>query len=293
MKKIISLCLVGLLLSFTVVLLAKPDIMRYTGCGIVKKAFMKEMGKAFMKKYGTKVLITGGGATKGVRHAAAQKVDFGGGCRHKLNVAEEKMALKHRVAWDALVAIVHPSNPVKNLSLKQLKDILTGRIKNWKEVGGNDEKIQVMARVGKISGVGLMARELIFKNAKQDFVKTAKIFPSSGPLEKGVERFKNAIGVTGISSGRKRKVNFLTLNNIKPSYNNIKTGKYPLFRPLYLFTHGKPTGKVKQFIDFVLSAEGQAVIKSQKTVTLADGKGLLAPYSKKMKRLGVSAKLWK
>ena len=264
----------------------------YIGCGVTKKAFMKEIAAAYKKETGIQILISGGGATRGIHFVSREKVDLGGACRHKLSSSAEQKAYPNIVAWDALVAIVHPSNPINQLKTTELKDILTGKITNWKEVGGADTAIQVVSRVGKNSGVGRMARELIFASAEQEYTDRAKVYPSSGPLEKAIERNPYAIGISGISSARKRQVKQLSLDGASTDYHSISSGAYPLIRPLYLFTVGKPKGKVKHFIDFVKGPKGQKVIKDQGTVNLEDGKDLIKIYRSKMKYLNLDDSLW-
>lgn len=268
------------------------EILSWTGCGISKKAYIKQMAKAFEKKTGLRVNVTGGGATKGIRFAAAGKADVGGGCRHKIDHEAEKNAQGTIVAWDALVVIVHKKNPITNISSKRLKLVLTGKIKNWKKLGGKNAGIDVLARDGKNSGVGRMARELIFNAPDLNYTPDAINFPSSGPLERSVEKNINAIAITGISSGRKRKVKFLKIDGRAPTYDNIASGRYPFFRPLYLYTSTNPGKNAKNFIAFASSAEGQKIIKEQKTVNVEDAKkgGLYEKYDKKMKKVG--AKDW-
>lgn len=264
----------------------------WSGCGITRLAFVDEMAKAYEESTGVKVNVSGGGATKGVRGADAGTIDVGGSCRHRIEGPEEDAAFGTRVAWDGLVAIVHPSNPVSNLSEQQLRGILLGEIKNWNEVGGIDAPIAVLARNGKISGVGRMVRELIFGDPTTDFTPDALIYSSSSPLEKDVEKVETAIGMTGVSSARKRQVKILSLNGMAPDYQNIASGAYPYFRPLYLFTNGVPSGEAKGFVDFALSPAGQAVIKSQGTVNLADGANLEPRYAERMRKLGVPEDIW-
>lgn len=265
----------------------------YSGCGITRVAFMEELATAYNRETEVTVNISGGGATKGIRGAAAGSIDMGGGCRHKLAGPEERQAYLNMVAWDALAAIVHPSNPVAGLSARQLRSILVGEITNWREVGGADAPITVLARTGKISGVGRMARELIFGDPAVDYAPSALIYPSSGPLEQAVETMETAIGVTGVSSARKREVKILSISGVYPDYENIANGNYPFFRPLYLYTQGPPTGKTKAFIDFAVSPVGQSVIKAQGTVTLEDGSALLPLYERRMQELGVAGELWR
>lgn len=240
----------------------------WVGCGISKKAYMQEIAALYEKKTGIHIDIAGGGATKGIREISANQVDIGGSCRFRLpNNSEENDAVMVPVAWDALVIIAHPDNPVDNLTLDQLRLIYTGRITNWNTLGGPDAPIRLFARQGNLSGVGYKLRELVFANPGQAFAAT-DIFPSSGPLEQGVEADVHALGVTGISSARKRKVKLLQLEGKEPTYENIRDGEYLLYRPLYLAYNrdGTNVEEVKKFIQFVHGHEGQAVLRNNGTV---------------------------
>ncbi|WP_419621835.1 hypothetical protein [Thiolapillus sp.] len=95
--------------------------------------------------------------------------------------------------------------------------------RNWEELGGNDAPIELLVRKGKISGVGLTLRQLVWGNPDQEFKGTAE-FPSSGPLEKAVVKNPNTIGISGISSASKRDVKLLALEGKVPNYENIKSG---------------------------------------------------------------------
>lgn len=262
------------------------ETLKYSGCGIVKKAFMAEMAEAFTKKYGIPVDIKGGGAMLGIRNAAAGITHVGGSCRPELNFKEEKGAKRHHVGWDAIVAIVHRRNPVNAISFAQLEAVVSGQITDWRDLGGPEHTpIEFFARDGKLSGVGHMARMLIFFEPDQAFA-AKKRFKSSGPLESALENDAGlwAIGLSGVSSAKRRKVKMLTLDGIYPSKENIMAGKYPaLYRPLYLFTKGEPQGLAKKFIDFALSDEGQAVIAKAGTVNLKEGgEGLWNKYRMEM-----------
>jgi phosphate transport system substrate-binding protein len=281
MKKIVLLAVAFLFGSTTV---HAETTLKWVGCGIIKKAFMAAMADAYHKKSGVKIVLEGGGATRGVRDVSAGKADIGGTCRHKIPAPEEANAKLVPVGWDGIVVITHPSNPVKNMTSEQLKGVLEGKITKWSEVGGPDAPIKLAVRKGKISGVGRMIRELLFFDPEKDFSKSATVLKSSGPIEKFVESDPLALAVTGISSGRKRKVNFLKMDGIDPSYENISKGTYPLHRPLYVVIHKKPSKDVISFIKFATSAEGQEVVKSQKTVTLRDGNQLWKSYREKMKK---------
>jgi len=265
----------------------------YSGCGITKKAFMAELASAFEGDTGITVHVAGGGATKGIVNAAAATTDLGGGCRHKLTGPDEAAARQHHVAWDALVVIVHPDNPLNTLSSSQLRQVLTGQVTRWSELGLNSaEEILVGTRNGKISGVGRMVRELIFGDLAADYVASSLVFPSSGPLEQAIESTPQMIAVTGISSAKKRQVKVLPIDGVEPSYVNIANGTYPYFRPLFLYTHTDPGPEALQFIHFARSAEGQEIIRGQGTVNLEDGDMLRHRYQQQMESLGLPTELW-
>jgi phosphate transport system substrate-binding protein len=157
---------------------------------------------------------------------------------------------------------------------------MLGKITNWKELGGEDAEIILgyrdQAGAGKYSGVGYMSRRLMFNDPNINFTEEGKIltYPSSGPLEKAIVETPNMIGITGVSSAKKRDVKILKLDGLEASKENIASGEYPLFRPLYLVTRGEPDGLSKEFIDWILSEEGQEVVSQAGTVNLIEGKSL-------------------
>ncbi len=263
--------------------------LKWVGCGVSKKAFMSALVSAYEKKSGIKIQLEGGGATRGIVDVVEGKADMGGTCRHVLPRPEERGVKLVPVGWDALVVLVHPSNTVRNLSLDQLKDIYTGKITNWKQVGGAERKILVVARSGRISGVGRMFRELVFKNPDQDFTPHAKIVEESAGVEQDVEKEPGAIAVSGVCSAQKRAVKLVQVNGKAPTHENIEDGSYLLYRPLYLVTKLQPPDEVQKFVAFALSDEGQAVIAGEGTVNLKEGARLWALYSREMKEAGVIA----
>lgn len=285
------LALAGLALTaflFAAVPTAQAAELSWTGCGITKKAFMQEIAKAYEAKTGTAIKLSGGGATKGIRSAAAGSSDLGGTCRHWLTDdtdafhPEEANANLTQVAWDALVAIVNPANPVTNISMTDLKKIFDGEITNWKDLGGPDKRIVLVTREGEgTSGVGHMFLLLAYNDRNYDFKARSLKVSATGPLEEKVEQTEMALGMDGISSAKKRAVKFLTLDGIEPSKENIANGTYTLFRPLYIASNKNTSEEVKKFLDFILSDEGQAIISAQGTVNLAEGKTLEPLWQKR------------
>lgn len=272
---------------------AIAEELTWTGCGITKKAFMAEIAKAYETKTGTKITLSGGGATKGIRSASAGSSDMGGTCRpwlfDSLGVkhSEEANAVLTQVAWDAIVVIVNPDNPVDNISLADLKNIYDGKITNWKDLGGPDKRIILVTREGKSSGVGYMFRQLVYQDPGVEFKARSLKEKSTGPVEKKVESAEAALAVDGISSARKKNLKFLSLDGVAPTKENIEAGKYPLFRPLYIATNKNAKDETKKVLDFMLSDEGQAIISAQGTVNMAEGAGLTPLWQAKKAGMGL------
>ena len=258
---------------------AKDDVLTWGGCGITKKAFMAELAKAYEQKTGVKIVLQGGGATRGIRETTNMHLDLGGSCR--MNLPEEDRtefhANLHPVAWDALVLITNKQNPIKNLNADQVRDIYLGKITDWRQVGGAPGRIHLYVRRGKISGVGYTIRQYLFKDSNIDFVtKSEYVKPSSGPLEKAVEKDANALAITGVSSARKRNVKIINMDNKSPTYDNVMHGKYVLYRPLYLVTTPSPSPRVKDFVAFATSKEGRDIIRANGTVPYRDAPNLMS-----------------
>ena len=270
--------LVVLLMLCTQIATAKQTL-TWAGCGITKKAFMAELAKAYEKKTGIKILLEGGGATRGIRDTVSRRVDIGGSCRMTLPSEDrtELYAQLHPVAWDALAVIAHKSNPINNLTSAQIRDVYSGKITNWNQLGASSAPIHLYIRRGKISGVGYAIRQYIFKDSSKDFVTKAKyIMRSSGPLEKAIENDPYALGITGVSSARKRHVKILSIDGKSPTYENVKDGKYVLYRPLYLVTNPGPSQAVKDFVAFAMSKAGRAIMRHNGTVPYQDAPNLMS-----------------
>lgn len=292
-----------LLPGILAIILTKPspghtEGLTWKGCGITKIAFMSEIATAFEKKTGTAIQLNGGGASKGIRAASANTTNIGGTCRHHLKnasgnpIPEEQNANLIQVAWDALVVIVHPDNPVDNISMQQLQDIFDGKISSWSQLGGPNKPIVLVTRDGLDSGVGHMFRLLVFNDPKKVFKSRSLKLKSTGPVERKVEKTPMALAMDGISSARKRKLKFLSINGIFPNKDNIAQGLYPLFRPLYLAINRHNAGaRTLKVIDFVLSHQGQKIISQQQTVNLAEGFALNKLWAEKTKDMGLSGQL--
>jgi len=258
---------------------ASAKTLEWGGCGITKKAFMFALADAFKERTGIQIDIHGGGATYGIRGVSSGKLDLGGSCRPAMAGDDREDVRMVQVAWDALVVIVNPDNPVDNISSEELRKVFKGEISNWKQLGGRDRFIIVGYRSPPLSGVGYSFRELGFRKTTGagDFTHGLARH-SSGPVEVAVEHVPDAIAVTGVSSARKRNVKIIGVDGISPSPKNVASGKYPLYRPLYLTVPRHPSPAVQKFVDFALSDAGQRIIADQDTVNLQMGKGLHNPW---------------
>lgn len=262
--------------SYATVANITPGI-TWAGCGVTKKAFMNELARAYETKTGVKIALEGGGATRGIRDAAKNKIDIGGSCRMSLPEEDrsELYANMHPVAWDALAIIANKKNPVADLTTNQIKAMLMGEITNWKQVGGPDATIHMYVRRGNLSGVGYAIRQYLFKDGSIEF-KTKYVVNSSGPLEQAVEEDELAIGITGVSSARKRNVKILGFDGKTPTYENVRDGLYGLYRPLYIVTGPTPNQHVKDFLRFVSSEDGRKILRANQTVPYQDAPRLMA-----------------
>jgi len=258
-------------------MLSSKDGIIWGGCGITKKAFMTELAKAYTDMSGVNIILQGGGATKGIRGVASGSLHLGGACRTSMEFnSKERYVKQHPVAWDAIVFIVNKDNPLDNITLQEVRDIYNGKITNWRQLGGANRRIDLYARKSEISGVGQTLRELIFNDPDKTFYKGTHIVKSSGPAEKAVVRSISAFTATGVSSAKRRDVKMLKVEGKEPSYDNIKTGKYILYRPLYLVTKMMEKNKmVLDFLEFAQSKKGMSIIRKAGTVPFREAIHLL------------------
>lgn len=179
----------------------------------------------------------------------------------KVRLQEAKKNAKEVViAYDALAVVVHPSNKVDNLTREQLEGIFTGKIKNWKEVGGADMKI-VAYFAARLSTVHTsFSRKCVLKN--KNYMNVILSMPTTGAIIQSVSQTKGAIGYVGLAYVNK-DVKALHVSYdagksfVEPSFANAKNKTYPIVRPLFYYYEAKTEGRVKPFIDYVLSARGQ------------------------------------
>jgi phosphate transport system substrate-binding protein len=228
--------------------------------------------EAFMKANpGTKISLSGGGSGDGIKALIDGGTDIATSSR-QIKPAEVELAtakgvnpVETRVAIDAIVPIVHPGNPVNDLSLDQLSQIYQGKITNWTEVGGRDLQIVAISRDSS-SGTFEAWGELILKGAK--VTPRAQLQASNGAIVQAVSKNRYALGYIGLGYLDK-SVKALSVNGIRASEKTASTKAYPVSRGLYMFTNGEPKGETARYIRFVLSPAGQALVKREGFVPLS------------------------
>lgn len=214
------------------------------------------------------VSVTGGGSGVGISALLAGTTDIAQTSRkikfdEKQKLQESgKTAKEVIIAYDALAVVVNPSNRVTNLTREQLERIFTGKIKNWKEVGGKDLKIVPYAREAS-SGTYEFFRERVLKN--KNYMNGIMSMPATGAIVQSVSQTKGAIGYVGFAylSNEVKAIHIsydAGKTYTEPSVTNAKNKTYPIVRPLYYYYEIKSEAKVKPFINYVLSKEGQAIV---------------------------------
>jgi phosphate transport system substrate-binding protein len=221
----------------------------------------------FMKKNpGTSLQVTGGGSGTGVAALVNGTTDIAMSSRAIKDAEKQQVQSRHKaeareiaVAKDGVTFYVHESNPLNALTQEQLKGIYLGDISNWKDVGGADAPIVIYSRENS-SGTYVFVKDHVLGG--EDFAANALTLPGTAAVVNAVSKEKNGIGYGGAAyaKGIKELKVKAGAEEIAPSQENIQSGKYPLSRNLFFYVRGEPSGAVKQFIDFALSAEGQQIV---------------------------------
>jgi len=277
MKTTKTIALFAVILIATVAFKLADVNIKIKGSDTVLPLSQKE-AETFMKKNPTaKITVIGGGSGVGIAAFLDGTTDIAMSSR-KMKMSE-KMKLQDAgkaykeviVANDALSVIVNPSNKISQLTREQIEGIFTGKITNWKDVGGDDEKIIAYSRESS-SGTYEFFKEHVLNN--KNYGSTVLNMPATGAIVQSVSQTKGAIGYIGLAYMEK------TVKDIKVSYDkgktyveatvvNAKNKTYPITRPLYYYYLTKDESKVKLFVDYVLSEEGQKVVSDVGYVSLS------------------------
>jgi phosphate transport system substrate-binding protein len=239
--------------------------------------------EAFMKANpGVNISLSGGGSGEGVKALIDKSTNIANSSREikgkEIELAKSKGVnpVATVVAIDAIVPIVNPRNKVNSLSIDQLSQIYQGKITNWKEVGGEDIQIVVISRDSS-SGTFEAWAEMVLNKAK--VTPRAQMQASSGAIVQAVSKNRYAVGYIGLGYINE-SVKPLTVNGVEATIENAFSKTYPVARPLYMYTNGRPAGQTAKYINFVLSPAGQALVARDGYVPVAGTKAAPAKGKK-------------
>jgi len=247
---------------------------------------MVNLGQAWAEKYmeraGGSIAVTGGGSGTGFASLLSKTCDIAMSSR-TIKAQEISQARVRgiepkeiKVALDGIAVVVNPKNPVEKLTLDQLAGIFTGRIANWKDVGGADLPIVILSREVN-SGTHVYFKEHVLRKndpaSQEEFSAGALMLSSSQAIADEVASNTGAIGYYGMGYiSAKQKALSVAKDAAspyeKPTVENVISGAYPISRPLFFYTNGEPQGAAKRFVDFCLSPEGQQIVAQTDFVPL-------------------------
>lgn len=214
------------------------------------------------------VQVTGGGSGVGISALINGTTDICNSSRPMKNSERDKLKARFNtlgveipVARDGITLYVNEVNPVSELSLDQIKAIYLGEIANWKDIGGPDARIILYGRENS-SGTYVYFRDFVLKGA--DYSPLMQTLPGTAAVVNAVARDKNGVGYGGAAYARGVKRVRVRKDASSPAFEptleTIAKGEYPITRYLYMYTRSRPTGAMKQFIDWVLSNDGQSIV---------------------------------
>lgn len=287
-----KIIVVAILTSFAAMTARADETITTAGSSTIRP-IVDAAAKAFRAKHpGVNFVVGGGGSGHGVKAAGSGEVMLGQ-CSRFLKEQEMKdypNLVPFKIGLDGVAVIVHKDNGLTKISKEQVQDIFTGKITNWKQVGGKDEPIVM---IGKEEGrstlelfleyFALEAKEVTENGTKKmahkkkgdaDFsTKTAQIIGDNKEAIAAVSTKPNAIAYVSVGTAQEimhkgGKIHLLDLDGVPATIANVANETYPFRRPLHVVTNGQPQGNLKNFIDFLLSAEGQDILESLEFVRI-------------------------
>ena len=229
-------------------------------------------------------IVTGGGSGTGIAALINGTVDIANVSRQikpdEIAAAEANGVepVEFVVAIDALAVVVHPSNPIDKLTIDQLSDIFTGKITNWKELGGLDAPIVLLSRETNSGTHVYFLEEVVRKgdpDSKEIFAPQTLLMPSSVGITSELRRNPNAIGYDGlgyVDPAHEKLIAVAADANspyVLPTVESGMDGSYPIARPLYMYTAGQPTAAIADYLKWIQGPQGQQIVAELGFVPLA------------------------
>jgi len=220
--------------------------------------FAEKLAEIYMQQHpGLRVDVQGGGSSAGIYAAQQGAADLGASSREL--VPAEKKLHEIAIAWDGIAVIVHPSNPLHNLTMEQLRQLFQGKITDWRDLGSPPHAIDLITRE-EGSGTREAFEHLVM--AKSEFTPSALVQDSNGAVREIVAGDPYSLGY--ISAGLvDDRVKAVSIDGVLPYRDNIKSQKYKLVRRFLLVSRVPPVGQCQAFVDFILSPQGQRLLEAE------------------------------
>ena len=230
--------------------------------------FAELLAEEYMSRHPeSHIYVQGGGSTAGIEAAISRAAAIGMSSRNL--IGDERKLYAVTIAKDAIAVIVHPSSPLEDLALDKVREIFSGKITNWKELGGSNHPIDIVTRE---EGSGTRESFQKFVMGKEDISLGALVQDSNGAVRQVISSDPNAIGYISLGLVNDR-VKALRISGVQPDLTNVNNGKYTLVRPFLFVFSGEPAGEAKSFLEFVLSPPAQKLLLKEGLVPVVEKLG--------------------
>ena len=210
------------------------------------------------------IYVQGGGSTAGIEAVISGAAHIGMSSRSLIDAEKKLYAVT--IAKDAIAVIVHPSNPIEDLSLDKIREIFSGKMANWKNLGGPHHPIDIVTRE---EGSGTRESFQKFVMGKEDIDLGALVQDSNGAVRQVISSDPNSIGYISLGLVNDR-VKALRISSVQANLANVNNGKYTLVRPFLFVFNGEPAEEAKSFLDFVLSPSAQKLLLKEGLVPVVE-----------------------
>lgn len=246
-----------------------------------------EVSALYAKERKTSVSVTPFSTNSGIEGVLKSEIDVAVSARPPLDSRpQEKELVFWPVAWDAVVFIVHPSNPVQDLSIAQIRDIFQGNLTNWSQVGGRDAPIDLYSVMGPYDGLEASMRQILFANPGYN-AKIKRLFLNQHQIEVGIQMDPDAIGMTTLAGLSKQKVKALRIEGIAADKDTVGDGRYLLTVPLYMVyrADNPKAAEITAFAEFLRTPIAESVIVNKRLVPHREDESFKAMHAQRLATL--------
>jgi phosphate transport system substrate-binding protein len=249
-----------------------------------------ELSALYAKEHKTSVVVTPFSTNAGIEGVLKGEIDVAASARPPVaSRPAERDLVFWPVAWDAVVFIVHPSNPVSGLTVAQLRDIYMGRLSNWNEIGGRNAPIDLYSVMGPYDGLEASMRQMLFANPGYN-AKIKRLFLNQHQIEVGIQMDPDAIGMTTLAGLSKQKVKALTIEGIAADKDTVAAGRYLLTVPLYMVyrADNPKAAEITRFAEFLRTPIAESVIVNKRLVPHREDEDFKAMHAARLTALWTS-----